>query len=191
MGGVIKRQRKQRVKRKENERKTLQQRVRRQTEKQAIVVRAKIIVLADKGVQHQEMAQKLSIRNNTVTQWTKRWIDRADLPAKDRLQDPSRPEFINTELRLSWAGGSYYRATRGEETTCGSKYTYCYCRLSIGIHQRERATCGRLIHTTDNRDRIARENHTFSWLNRQVSGMLHSKAAKPLNRGNLEYLTMS
>ena len=87
----MKRQRKQRIKLKEDERKTLQQLVRRHTEKQAIVLRAKIILLADKGVQHQEIAQKLSMRNNTVTIWTKRWRDMADLPAKDRLQDLSRP----------------------------------------------------------------------------------------------------
>jgi len=46
----MKRQRKQRIKLKEDERKTLQQRVRGHTEKQAIVLRAKILLLADKGV---------------------------------------------------------------------------------------------------------------------------------------------
>jgi len=38
-----------------------------------------------------EIAQKISIRNNTVTNGTKRWRDMAELPAKDRLQDLSRP----------------------------------------------------------------------------------------------------
>ena len=85
------RQRRKRIELSTEERKTLQKLVDRHTEKQAVVVRAKIILLADEGMQHQEIAQELGIRNNTVSIWTARWRDMADMPVEDRLQDLPRP----------------------------------------------------------------------------------------------------
>ena len=87
----MKRQRRQRINLKDDERKTLQSFVQKHTAKQSVVVRAKIILLADEGMQHQEIAQELSIRNNTVTTWIARWRDLTNKSVEDRLQDASRP----------------------------------------------------------------------------------------------------
>jgi transposase len=65
MEGCMKRQRLRRINLKDDERKTLQSLVQKHTAKQSVVVRARIILLADEGMQHQEIAQELSIRNNT------------------------------------------------------------------------------------------------------------------------------
>ena len=81
------RQRRKRIELSTEERKTLQKLVDRHTEKQAVVVRAKIILLANEGMQHQDIAQEIGIRNNTVSIWTARWRDMADIPVEDRLQD--------------------------------------------------------------------------------------------------------
>ena len=89
----MKRQRRQRINLKDDERKTLQSLVQKHTAKQSesVVVRAKIILLADEGIQHQEIAQELSIRNKTVTTWIARWRDLTNKSVEDRLQDASRP----------------------------------------------------------------------------------------------------
>ncbi len=87
----MKRQRRQRINLKDDERKTLQSLVQKHTAKQSVIVRAKIILLADEGMQHQEIAQELSIRNNTVTTWIARWRDLSNKSVEDRLQDSSRP----------------------------------------------------------------------------------------------------
>ena len=87
----MKRQRRQRINLKDDERKTLQSLVQKHTAKQSVVVRAKIILLADEGMQHQEIARELSIRNNTVTTWIARWRDLTNKSAEDRLQDSPRP----------------------------------------------------------------------------------------------------
>ena len=91
MEGCMKRQRRQRINLKDDERKTLQSLVQKHTAKQSVVVRAKIILLADEGMQHQEIARELSIRNNTVTTWIARWRDLTNKSAEDRLQDSPRP----------------------------------------------------------------------------------------------------
>ena len=87
----MKRQRQQRITLTEDERKALQDIVKRHTAKQSVVKRAKIILLADNGKQHQEIARKLGIRNNTVSTWVARWRDLSDKPPEDRLQDAPRP----------------------------------------------------------------------------------------------------
>jgi transposase len=87
----MKRQRQKRINLKDEERKALHTLVKKPTAKQAVVMRAKIILLADEGMQHQEIAQKLSTRNNTVSTWTARWKEMADKPVEDRLQDLPRP----------------------------------------------------------------------------------------------------
>lgn len=72
------------------DREILERLIRRHTEKQSIVMRAKIILMADKGMQHQEIAKKLEATNNTITVWINRWIDLPDKPPKKRLQDSPR-----------------------------------------------------------------------------------------------------
>ena len=63
---------------------------RKQTEKSSIVLRAKIILRADKGMKYQEIAKKLEISNNVVTEWTARWHALADMPIHTRLHDLPR-----------------------------------------------------------------------------------------------------
>ena len=86
----MKRQRQQCIHLTEDERKELQRIVQKHTAKQSVVKRAKIILLADDGMQHQEIAIKLNIRNNTVTNWVARWKELSGKPAEDRLQDAPR-----------------------------------------------------------------------------------------------------
>lgn len=66
------------------------------TEKQSIVRRAKIILMADEGMQHQAIAKELNIRNNTVTVWVTRWFELADKTPIERLQDAPRPGAPDT-----------------------------------------------------------------------------------------------
>lgn len=80
----------------EEAQKTLQQIVRKRTEKQSIVLRAKIILLAGQGSKHQDIARTLGIRRNTVTVWTTRWQALADKPVHERLQDIPRPGAPDT-----------------------------------------------------------------------------------------------
>ena len=86
----MRRQRRKSIELNDDERKTLQKLVGKHTEKQAVVVRAKIILFADEGMQHQEIAQTLGIRNNTVTTWIARWKVTSDIPAANRLHDLPR-----------------------------------------------------------------------------------------------------
>ena len=72
------------------EREELQKITRKQTEKSSTVLRAKIILMADKGMKYQEIAKKLDVNNNVVTDWTARWHKLADKPIQERLQDLPR-----------------------------------------------------------------------------------------------------
>ncbi len=72
------------------ERKELQKITRKQTEKSSTVLRAKIILMADKGIKHQEIAKKLDVNNNVITDWTARWHELANKPTLERLQDLPR-----------------------------------------------------------------------------------------------------
>jgi len=73
------------------ERAALESLVRKQTERQSIVMRAKIILLADEGLQHQEIAQELATTGNTVSVWVARWRALAGKPPQARLEDAPRP----------------------------------------------------------------------------------------------------
>jgi transposase len=84
------RQQRQRIRLRDEERKILQQIVRKRTEKHAHVIRAKIILYADQGQQHQEIAQQLKIQNNMVTTWVARWNSMPEHPVPSRLQDLPR-----------------------------------------------------------------------------------------------------
>ena len=69
------------------ERKELQKITRKQTEKASTVLRAKIILMADNGMKHEDIAKKLDVNNNVVTDWTARWHKLGDKPIHERLQD--------------------------------------------------------------------------------------------------------
>lgn len=80
----------------EDEREALQQLVRKRSEKQSLVLRAKIILLADEGHKYQDIAQRLGVRGNTVSVWTARWSELDSEPVYDRLQDRPRPGAPDT-----------------------------------------------------------------------------------------------
>ncbi len=92
----MKRQHTPRIKLSGDERKTLQCLVNKHTAKQIIVVRANIVLLADKGLPHQAIAQTLSVQNNTVSTWVARWREMVNKPAEERLQDRPRPGAPDT-----------------------------------------------------------------------------------------------
>jgi len=75
------------VKLAEEERVFLEQIVRNRTTAQQIVQRARIILLADMGITHREIVERLAICLNVVTHWTKRWSEKANDPIERRLQD--------------------------------------------------------------------------------------------------------
>ena len=68
-------------------RKELQKITRKQTEKASTVLRAKIILMADNGMKHEDIAKKLDVNNNVITDWTARWHKLGDKPIHERLQD--------------------------------------------------------------------------------------------------------
>ncbi|MCK5355259.1 MAG: helix-turn-helix domain-containing protein [Methyloprofundus sp.] len=81
---------------KDDEREELEKITRQQTEKSSTVLRAKIILLANSGMKYQNIAQKLDVQNNIITNWTVRWHELADKPAWERLQDLPRPGTPDT-----------------------------------------------------------------------------------------------
>lgn len=46
--------------------------------------------MADEGIKYQDIAKKLDVNNNVVTDWTARWHQRMDEPVRERLQDLPR-----------------------------------------------------------------------------------------------------
>jgi putative transposase len=81
---------------KEEEREALQKIAGKRSENFSIVLRAKIILMAGAGEKHQEIAQKLDVRNNLISDWTARWHEMADKPVRERLQDLPRPGAPDT-----------------------------------------------------------------------------------------------
>lgn len=58
---------------------------------QSIVRRARLILLADAGVAHQDIAKELGLsRHSGVSDWIKRWLERAEEPVQRRLADAPR-----------------------------------------------------------------------------------------------------
>ena len=74
----------------EEERIILEQMAKRPTTAQHFVQRARIILLADAGMKHQEIAKQLATRPNVVTHWTKHRSERLNDPMEARLQDSQR-----------------------------------------------------------------------------------------------------
>jgi len=75
------------VKLAEEERIFLEQIVKNRTTAQQIVQRARIILLADMGIKHLEIVERLATCLNVVTHWTKRWSEKENDPIEIRLED--------------------------------------------------------------------------------------------------------
>jgi transposase len=80
----------------DDEREELEKITRQQTAKSSMVLRAKIILLANSGMKYQNIAQKLDVQNNIITNWTARWHKLANKPVRERLQDLPRPGTPDT-----------------------------------------------------------------------------------------------
>jgi len=76
----------------EMERQQLQQIVNRHSTPQQIALRAEIILLADFGHNHREIARSLNISRDMARLWRERWLasSEKDIPVVERLQDAER-----------------------------------------------------------------------------------------------------
>jgi len=72
------------------------------TEKQSVVKRAKIILMADEGKRNQDIAKSLGMNVHVITTWTKRWLERSNDPVEERLQDLQRPGTPDTFTPEQW-----------------------------------------------------------------------------------------
>lgn len=74
------------------EREQLQQLINRHSTPQQIGLRASIIVLADAGQNHREIARQLNISRKMARLWRERWIERqaTGMGVTERLQDAER-----------------------------------------------------------------------------------------------------
>lgn len=70
----------------------LQQLIKRHNTSQQVVLRAKIIILADEGKNHGEIARELKISLDMARLWRKRWLETSynELSAFQRLKDLER-----------------------------------------------------------------------------------------------------
>lgn len=77
----------------DSERQQLQQLVNRHTTPQQLALRAAIILLADEGRNHQDIARTLQISRDMARLWRERWLNRSQKPGEvvERLQDAERP----------------------------------------------------------------------------------------------------
>lgn len=77
----------------ETERAQLQQVVNRHSTPQQIALRANIILLADEGQNHREIARTLNISRDMARLWRNRWLELAlkEIPTTERLVDAERP----------------------------------------------------------------------------------------------------
>jgi len=58
---------------------------------QSIARRARLILLANAGLAHRDIAEELGLsRHSGVSDWIKRWLERAEEPAVERLADAPR-----------------------------------------------------------------------------------------------------
>ena len=76
----------------EQEREQLQQLINRHSTPQQIALRASIIVLADEGQNHREIARSLNISRDMARLWRERWLIRREqgVAVVERLQDVER-----------------------------------------------------------------------------------------------------
>lgn len=77
----------------EIERAQLQQLVNRHGTPQQIALRARIILLADKGLNHRDIARELGISRDMARLWRNRWMELSvkNVPVVERLVDAPRP----------------------------------------------------------------------------------------------------
>ncbi len=77
----------------EAEREQLQQLVNRHSTPQQIAIRARIILLADQGLNHREIARELGISRDMTRLWRHRWLELSEkeLPVVEQLADAPRP----------------------------------------------------------------------------------------------------
>ena len=75
------------------ERQQLQQLVLRHSTPQQIALRAEIILLAEEGHNHREIARSLNISRDMASLWRSRWLAKSekDISVVERLQDAERP----------------------------------------------------------------------------------------------------
>ncbi|MFV9631817.1 MAG: helix-turn-helix domain-containing protein [Methanosarcinales archaeon] len=82
----------------------LEKLVKRHSTPQQIVLRARIIMLADEGKNHRQIARELKISRDTARHWRRRWFDMAgdEKSVPKRLQDATRsglpPTFTAEQL---------------------------------------------------------------------------------------------
>ena len=77
----------------EIEREQLQELVNRHRTAQQVAIRASIILLADEGQNHREIARNLNISRDMARLWRNRWLElsQKDVPVAERLADAERP----------------------------------------------------------------------------------------------------
>lgn len=77
----------------DNEREQLQQLVNRHNTPQQLAIRASIILLADQGCNHQQIARELQISRDMARLWRERWLalSQKAVGVVERLQDAERP----------------------------------------------------------------------------------------------------
>ena len=77
----------------ETERQELQQLVNRHSTHQQIALRAEIILLADQGHNHRQIARSKNISRDMARLWRERWLSLSEkgISVVERLQDAERP----------------------------------------------------------------------------------------------------
>ena len=91
------------------ERQTLEQLVNRHKTPQQLALRARIILLADEGLNHRAIGRKLGISRDMARHWRRRWLELAekDRPALERLRDAPRsgapPSFTAEQITHLYA----------------------------------------------------------------------------------------
>ena len=92
---------KYRIELKESEKAELQHLIRSPSTAQCIVKRVRIILLANgEKLTNKEIARQVGMYKCDITHWTKRWVERAAEPVKERLGDTPRsgaPDRITAE----------------------------------------------------------------------------------------------
>ena len=86
----------------QEERNILKKISQKDTAKQSMVRRARIILMSDEGLRNQEIAAKLDIMDCVITKWTKRWHERSSDTVEERLQDLARPGAPDTITPEQW-----------------------------------------------------------------------------------------
>lgn len=83
----------------DNEKSELEAIVRKATSEQRMVVRAKIILLTDKGLKNKDISKKLGVSKPTVVTWRKRYGEFGIMGLRD-LQRPGRSQIYDMEERI-------------------------------------------------------------------------------------------